>query len=203
MIKPNLIIVGAGGHAAACVDAIESQGNYEIEGFIGRPSEVGQTCLGYPVLGSDRDLEEFVGKVGFALVAVGGLSDPQIRIALIEKVERVGFKAPTVIAETAYLSESVSVGKGAVIMHGVVVNARAKIGDHTIINTKALIEHDSVIANYCHMSTGVIINGGVSVGRASFVGSGTIVREGVVIGENCFIGMGQSIVENIPSNTRR
>ena len=203
MIENSLIILGAGGHAAACVDAIESQGVYEIEGFIGQPNEVGQIYLGYPVLGSDRDLDNFIGKITFALVAVAGLSNPMARITLIEEVDNLGFEAPTIIAETAYLSKTASVGKGTVIMQGVVVNSRAQVGDHCILNTKSLIEHDSFIASHCHVSTGVIINGGVTVGRSSFIGSGATVKEGIRIGENCFVGMGQSVVGNIPDGARK
>jgi len=204
MVTNNkLIIVGAGGHAAACVDAIESQRQYQIEGFIGKVDQVGEVCLGYPVLGSDVDLVRYRDRVHFALVAVGGISDPMHRASMIKNVSDIGFQAPTVIAGTAYVSRSASVGNGTVLMHGVVVNARAKIGNHCIVNTKSLIEHDAKVADYSHLSTGVIINGGVLVGKSSFIGSGVMIREDVTIGENCFVGMGQSIVSNIADGSRK
>ena len=40
--------------------------------------------------------------------------------------------------------------------HGAIVNAGAVVGDHCIINTRSLIEHDAQIGDYCHISTGVL-----------------------------------------------
>ena len=39
-----------------------------------------------------------------------------------------------------------------------------KIGKNCIVNNKSLIEHDVVIGNHCHISTGAIINGNVRIG---------------------------------------
>ena len=40
-----------------------------------------------------------------------------------------------------------------------------------IINNKALIEHDAIIGDHCHIATGAIINGEVSAeaGRLSLI----------------------------------
>jgi UDP-3-O-[3-hydroxymyristoyl] glucosamine N-acyltransferase len=34
------------------------------------------------------------------------------------------------------------------------------VGRNCIINTKALVEHDAIIEDHCHISTGAIVNGG-------------------------------------------
>ena len=38
-------------------------------------------------------------------------------------------------------------------------------GSHCIVNSRALIEHDVIIGNYCHISTGALLNGGVNVAQ--------------------------------------
>ena len=38
-------------------------------------------------------------------------------------------------------------------MHDVIINSGCSIGNHNIINNKALVEHDVKIQNYCHIST--------------------------------------------------
>ncbi len=73
-------------------------------------------------------------------------------------------------------------------MHHSLVNANAKIGKNCIINTKALIEHDSIVEDHCHISTAAIINGGVCVTLGSFVGSNSTSKETVTI--NGFIKAG-------------
>ena len=44
-------------------------------------------------------------------------------------------------------------------MHQSFVNAGAEIGKHCIINTKANIEHGVMVEDFCHISTGAIVNG--------------------------------------------
>ena len=50
MSKPGLILVGAGGHAHACIDVIEQQGRYQIAGLIGMPDEMDALHIGYSVI---------------------------------------------------------------------------------------------------------------------------------------------------------
>ena len=52
-------------------------------------------------------------------------------------------------------------------MHGAVVNANAIIGKNCIINTSCIVEHDVIVADHCHVSTGAILNGKVSLGKGS------------------------------------
>ena len=53
-----ILVIGAGGHAKACIDVIEATGKYEIIGLTGKVDEVGTSVLGYPVIGSDDMLSE-------------------------------------------------------------------------------------------------------------------------------------------------
>ena len=200
--KDSLILVGAGGHAMACIDAIESQEVYSIVGLIGLAAEVGKFVCGYPVLGSDEDLEKIADTANYALVTVGTVDERERRLELIERVIKLGFLAPTVIAKSAQVSPHAVIGAGAVVMHGVVINAGAQVGQHCVINSQALIEHEARIADYTHVSTGVCVNGNATVGENSFIGSGTVIRNNISVGGNCFIGMTQSVIRNIPDNTR-
>ena len=198
----SLILVGAGGHAMACIDAIESQGVYSILGLIGITAEIGKFVCGYPILGSDQDLKQMVGKADYALVAVGAIDEPERRRTLIGKVVQLGFLSPIVIAKSAQVSKHARVDVGAVIMHGAVINAGAQVGQHCVINSQSLIEHEVKIGDYTHVSTGVCINGRATVGESSFVGSGSVIRNNIVVGRNCFIGMSQAVVRNVPDDVR-
>ena len=65
----------------------------------------------------------------------------------------------------------------------------------------AIIEHDCLISDHCHISVGAIINGGVTVGSHTFIGSGSVIRNGVSIGDNCIIAAGKYVFKDVPSNT--
>lgn len=58
MSEPRLIVIGAGGHAHACIDVIEQCGSYEIVGLIGLPEEMKTEHLGYAVMAVDSDLPD-------------------------------------------------------------------------------------------------------------------------------------------------
>ena len=53
-----------------------------------------------------------------------------------------------------------------------------------------IIEHDVIIEDNCHISTGAIINGGTVVRRNSFVGSNAMAKEYIEVGEDCIIRWG-------------
>ena len=51
-----------------------------------------------------------------------------------------------------------------------------------------------MISDYCHISTGALVNGGVKIGTASFVGSGAVLREGIRLPPHTVIGAGKRVM---------
>lgn len=202
MDKPSVILIGAGGHARACIDVIEQQGKYKISGLVGVQSELHAEHLGYSVIGTDDNLQDLAKIYQYACIAVGQIHSPDSRIRLYQQAVRLGFQLPTIIAPSAYVSRHACIGAGTIVMHGVIVNAGARVGDNCIINTRALIEHDVIVENHCHISTGAILNGNVEIGTECFVGSGSIVKEGVSFGKGCVVGMSLSVRHNLADHAR-
>lgn len=190
MSKPNLILIGAGGHAHACIDVIEQHGRYQIAGLIGKPAEMHALHFGYSVIATDSDLPALASANPYALITLGQIKSPEMRIHLFHQAISLGYQFPAIVAPSAHVSRHATVGAGTIVMHGAIVNAGAKIGSNCIINTRALIEHDVTVDDHCHISTGAILNGDVVVGAGSFVGSGSVIREGVSIGNSCIVGIG-------------
>lgn len=190
MSKPSLILIGAGGHAHACIDVIEQNGQYRIAGLVGMPEEMNALHLGYIVMATDNDLPELAKAHHYAFITVGQIHSPESRMRVFNQAAGLGFQLPVIIAPTAHVSRHATVGAGTIVMHGAIVNAGARVGNNCIINTRALIEHDATVEDHCHVSTGAILNGGAYIGAGSFVGSGSVVREGVTIGKGCVVGMG-------------
>lgn len=196
MSKPNLILIGAGGHAHACIDVIEQHGQYQIAGLIGVPAEMHSLHLGYSVIATDSDLPELARAYQYAFITVGQIQSPNNRMRLFQKATELGFQMPVIIAPTAHVSRHATIGAGTIVMHGAIVNAGARVGNNCIINTRALLEHDVTVEDHCHVSTGAILNGGVSIGAGSFIGSGNIIKEGITIGKGCVVGMGLCVRHN-------
>jgi hypothetical protein len=51
--QESILLVGAGGHARACIDVIGREGRFAVKGLVGLPHEVGSRVFNYPVLGAD------------------------------------------------------------------------------------------------------------------------------------------------------
>jgi len=199
--KTPILLLGAGGHACACIDVIEQEGRFKIAGLVGLPEEVGTRILNYPVLGTDADLPELLHEYHYILVTIGQIKTAEHRIRLFDLVEQNDCKLPVIISSHAYVSSHAQVGAGTIVMHGAVVNAGVIVGRNCIINSQALVEHGSVIADHCHIATAATINSGVQIGLGTFVGSNASVRQSIKIGEHCVIGMGQRVVADCAADT--
>jgi len=189
----EILILGAGGHCRSLIDVIELENKFKIAGIIDNELPVGNKVLNYEIIGSDNDLEKLRKKYEYAVIGVGQIKTPKIRIKLFEMLKRLKFMLPVIISPRAYVSKYAEIGEGTVVMHDVLINSNVKIGKNCIINTKALIEHDCIIEDNCHISTGAIVNGGVVVGEGSFIGSNAVTKETIKIPEKSFIKAGSVV----------
>lgn len=201
MSKTPILLVGAGGHARACIDVIEAEGQYTVAGLVGVRDEIGKRILGYPVLGADSELPVLLGKVRHALVTIGQIKTPEIRIRLFDAIKQSGCALPAIISPRAHVSKYAMIGEGTIVMHGAIVNAGATVGRNCIVNSQALVEHDCEIGEHCHIATAAAVNSGVCIGTGTFIGSNACVRQGTRIGKRCVIGMGQRVLVDCPDDT--
>ncbi len=197
-----MILIGAGGHARACMEVIEQEGKYQIAGLVGMPEEMRSQHLGYTVIATDDALPELAKEYRCALITVGMVGPADKRIHLYRQAAQAGFLLPHIIAPTAHVSRHATIGAGTIVMHGAIVNAGARVGSNCIVNSRALIEHDATVEDHCHISTGAILNGSVTIGAGSFVGSGSVVKDGLRLGKCCLVGMGLSVRHNQADHAR-
>jgi len=196
----KIILIGAGGHCASCIDVIEMQRKFKIVGLIDNKKK--NFLLNYKIIGNDKELKKFSRKIQYALITTGCIKNSKIRENLFKKISNYGFKFPVIISPLSYVSKHASIGEGTIVMHGSVINAGAKIGKNCIINSKSLIEHDVVIEDYCHISTRSTVNGGVIIKKNSFVGSCSVIKQNLKIGKNCFINANLFLQKNLKDNSR-
>jgi sugar O-acyltransferase (sialic acid O-acetyltransferase NeuD family) len=189
----EIILIGGGGHCKSVIDVIEQEARFNIVGIVERPDFLETDVLGYQIIGNDSDLVDLAKKYKYALITVGQIKSPSLRIKLFDLATKAGFTLPNIISPNAYVSKHSSIGKGVVVMHNAIVNTNASIGDNCIINSKALIEHDCLISKNCHISTNATINGGVTVESGCFIGSSATTKELITISENSFIKAGSLV----------
>lgn len=184
----DLIIIGGGGHTKSCIDVIELEGKYTIIGILDHISRLGQTVLGYPIVGSDEDIDMFLPKCNHYLIGVGQVLSSEIRRKIVQKFDEYNIEFPTIISPLAYVSKHSNLGKGNIIMHNAVINSASDIGNFNIINSNSVIEHDCLVGNFNHISVSSTVCGTVKIGNDCFIGAGATVNNNINIGESIFVG---------------
>ncbi len=195
-MKP-LVLVGGGGHCKSVIDVVEMQNEYKIEGILDTKERVGDSVLGYTIIGTDKIIPELAQSDAWFFITVGQIGRPDLRIKIFETIGNYTDNLATIISPLAHVSKHAKILKGSVVMHYSVVNANAIVGNNCIINTKALVEHDAVIEKHCHIATGAIVNGGTMIREGSFVGSGAVTQEYVQTRPFAFIKAG-SVFKGYP-----
>lgn len=193
-----LILIGGGGHAVSCIDVIESQGLYSVEGIVDGGIPKGEKVLGYPILGGDEILPELLASVTTKVcITVGQIKSPAIRQRLFFDLHKRNAEFPVIVSPSAHVSNHSVLGMGTIVLHGAVVNAHARVGIGGIINTGAIIEHDARVGDFCHVSTGAIINGASSIGDGSFVGSRAVLFQGITVARDSIIPAGMVVRKSV------
>ena len=169
MAKKKLILIGGGGHCRACIDVIEQTNEYCIEGILDNINVLDTKVLGYKIVGDDSDILRYIKEECLFLITIGQIKSVESRKRIAYDLEKSNAIVPNIISPYAYVSKHAKLGNGTIVMHGVTVNAGAKVGSHCILNTGCIIEHDVLIGNYNHISTSAIINGGSIIGDDVFI----------------------------------
>lgn len=197
MSKIPLILIGGGGHCKSCIDVIELEGKYCIEGILDGNEKIQNEVLGYPILGDDSLIPQLISKKYHFLITVGQIKTSQIRKRIYQLLKELNANVATVISPNAYVSRHSNLGEGSIVMHGAIINVNTSIGNNTIINTNALIEHDCHLGDHIHISTSAIVNGTVKIGNEVFIGSNSTVSNNIEINSNVIIGIGSTVINSI------
>lgn len=199
----SIVLIGGGGHARVLIDIIKTSGEYEIVGILDSQLDIGTLISGVSILGNDNFLAELYSKgIKNACIAIGSIKDNSKRKMLYEKVKQIGFSVPYLIHPQAILSKNdTRIFEGVQIMAGAIVQTGCSIGENTIINTGAIIEHDCRVGKHVHICPGAIISGGCFIDEEAFVGTSATIIQGIKAGKNSVIAAGAVVVKNVPDDT--
>lgn len=184
----NIVIIGGGGHAGSVIAAMRSCGMNPVEFIIDHhfPEESvrhGCRIKQHP----PENMDDFLCHIA--------LGDGKIR----EQWAAKPYKWLNVFHSTAMTESAVGIGQ----FYGAhsYVGPICQVGNFCIINTGAILEHDSELGSFSHLCPGVVTGGRVKIGHHTTIGLGAMIRDGIRIGNNCIIGMGSVVVEDVPDNT--
>lgn len=199
---PDLIVLGAGGHARVVIDILHRSGR-AIAGLTDIDTRLhGGLLDDAPVLGGDEVVLKRQPKSIVLVNALGGQarmgdSGLALRRRLYEDFKNKGYAFEQVVSPDAVIAHHVVLNEGCHVITGAIVHPGSTIGINAIVNTGAQIDHDCVVGPHSHIAPGAVLCGGISVGAGCLVGAGAVVIEGVKIGDGAVIGAGAVVVADV------
>jgi sugar O-acyltransferase (sialic acid O-acetyltransferase NeuD family) len=195
------VIVGAGGFARETAEAVRAINavtpRWELLGYVDDNADLkGVEIQGLPVLGPVAMVQDLDS--ASVVVCTGRPDNYFSRKRIVGRLELPPGRYATVVHPTAHLAPSTSVGRGSVILAGVVTTASVHIGRHVMVMPGAVFTHDDHLANFVTVASRVCLGGGVRIGEGAYLGAGALVRESRTIGAWALVGMGAVVTENIP-----
>jgi len=197
----NIIIFGAGDMAKIIMPIVETEKKYKIVGLFDDFKQIGLNVMGYKVLGTLKELKNFVANNN-VYGGIVGIGDNYIRYKIVEKIKKIipDFKFITTIHASAVVSRSASIGEGTFICPGVTICNDVIIGNHCFIGPLSSFNHGCCMKDYSSISAGVHVAGNATLEKFVFLAVGAIVITHINIGEHTVIGAGSTVLKDIPSH---
>ena len=197
----QVILLGGGGHAMVCRETLLAK-RYAIIGYLSpEPTERFKELL--PYLGSEAEgaIISFIPQDVTLVNGIGSKVGSKLREEIFESMKNLGYSFLTLIHESAILGSNVEVDEGSQVMAGCVIQPSVLIKRNSIINTRASLDHDTIVGSHVHIGPGATLCGGVQVEDGAYIGAGSTVIQGVHIGRNSVIGAGSVVIRDVAPHT--
>ncbi len=199
MSKPY-VVLGGGGHASILCDIVLSQGN-DVEALVSpRPIDDRSVFSNIKHITTDEEFFVSYDKKDVMLInGIGALPNSYLRKQVAEKFTSKGFLFAQVIDSSAIISKCAKLDGAVQVLQGAVVQCGVSIGEHSIINTRASIDHDCHIGEQNHVAPGATLCGEVNTEDNVYIGAGATIIQGCSIGSHAVIGAGATVTKCISS----
>jgi UDP-perosamine 4-acetyltransferase len=198
-ITRRVVVVGAGGHARVCIEALVDGPSTVVLGCVDKQiTQVNEMSL--KILGRDDDIE-IVMKTSRGTHAFVAIGDNTMRAYFIDRCVSSGIPLASAQNKFAWVSPSAKIGAGTLVCAGAVVNAGSTIGAGVIVNTNATVDHDCSVSNSAHIAPASALAGGVRVGQQVMIGMGARILPGISIGDRAVVGAGAVVTKNVDADT--
>ncbi len=202
----SVVILGAGGTARDILSFIDDVNaitpTYHCLGLLDdRPELQGQTVCGAAVLGPLEMASKLAQQGVFVLDSLGSPANFWKKELRLSQLNIPPERFETLIHPSAQVSRLSAIGTGSILYPCVVVLSQAILGEHVIVLSHSIINHDVRLEPFVTVASGAALSGSVQVGQSSYIGSHSAVREQVRIGRHCLVGMGSVVLHDVPDNS--
>lgn len=197
-VKRPLVLLGAGGHARVLA-ALAYASGYSMIGVCDPTLAMNGITRweGLDVLGDDSALDRMPPERVALVLGIGQLATGKLRERTHTLWRARGYDFPPLVHPSAWVAPGVLLCDGVQVMAGVIVQPGCAIGENSIVNTRAGIDHDCIVGRNVHVAPGATLCGNVTVEEGAFIGSGATVIQGLCVGARAVVGAGVTLVKSV------
>lgn len=202
----DITVIGARGHARVLIHLLQESGTPPVAIADIDDRLHGTDVYGVPVIGGDDAVMAQNPSETVLVNAVGnapgsGQSGLNLRRALFETFKGKGFEFASVFSNDAVVSGKTTLGEGVQAITRAVIHPGVNIGDNTILNTGASLDHDCWVGAHSHIAPWAVLCGGVTVGDECHIGARAVLVPGVKVGDGAVVGAGAVVIGDVAAGT--
>lgn len=167
-MNKNLLILGAGQYGTVVKEIAKTMGCFEKIDFIDDTFGIDEMEGNYheQSIGTLSDYEKFLPDYSYAIVAIG---NAKVRRKWTEKLIEMGYMIPVIVSPKAFVGNTAQLRYGVVVEPMAVIHENVAAGIATFISAGAVVNHNSFVADYCHIDNNAVVMRGALVPSMTYV----------------------------------
>lgn len=195
----RIIIVGAGGLGREVLHWLQAAWpDYQsrIAGFLSNdPDVLAEKNCPLPILGSPNT---FAASTGDGFVFAIGI--PGARRGVAERMLARGCRFLTLIHPTAIVAPTAVVGEGAVLCPYAIASDSVRVGRFALLNYHTSLGHDAVVGDFSVLSPYATLGGGAVLAEDGFMGLHASIAPGRRVGARSQVSANSAVMRDVPDD---
>ncbi len=195
-MKNNILLWGGRSKARIVCQMLKEM--FEVESLIIFDNTLDEISFEYggSHIKDIKNLKSIIQNLSHFVVCIGG-EHGAARYKTAITLEALGLKTVDLIHHHSFIDTCNEIGRGCQIMPSATIHKFCKIGDYSIINTNATIDHECNIGNGVHIMAGASIAGKIVIDDFSTIGTNATILPNLRIGRGAFVGAGAVVTKDV------
>lgn len=135
---------------------------------------------------------------GRDLAVVLGFADPKLKAKVFKDLSGKGnLSFPNIVSKNAIIDSNARLGKGVVIADFCWISTNVVINNGVFINVGVTVGHDVKIGEFCSVMPQCAISGYVNVGNETLIGAKSFILQQKSIGQCAVVAAGAAVFTNV------